>query len=228
MMRQFYQNISELPSLIPILPLSGILLLPRGQLPLNIFETRYLTMVEDALAHGRLVGIIQPRHEANNQHDEETLTPLHKVGCLGRITSFDETPDGRILITLIGVVRFNITSESDTILPYRKIYVDYENYAQDLIADIGALDVDREKLLNVLRLYLERHGMSADWETIDKASNEILVNSLSIISPYGIREKQALLEAQSLAERNEILIALTEMALAQNNDGEGDNDNALQ
>lgn len=219
-----YETVDDLPQTVPVFPLAGVLLLPRGQLPLNIFEPRYLDMFEDALGRGRMIGILQP---VDGQEDD-SAPQLQKVGCIGRITSFSETEDGRMIVSLTGVVRFRVAEELDVTTPYRQIAADYRPYNSDLIADIGALDVNREGLLDVLRRYLERNNMAADWDAIEQSGNEALVNSLSIISPYGVQEKQALLEAESLAERAEILIALTEMVLAQMDASMGSNDNAIQ
>jgi Lon protease-like protein len=219
-----YETVDDLPQTVPVFPLAGVLLLPRGQLPLNIFEPRYLDMFEDALGRGRMIGILQP---IDGQEDD-SAPQLQKVGCIGRITSFSETEDGRMIVSLTGVARFRVAEELDVTTPYRQIAADYRPYNSDLIADIGALDVNREGLLDVLRRYLERNNMAADWDAIEQSGNEALVNSLSIISPYGVQEKQALLEAESLAERAEILIALTEMVLAQMDASMGSNDNAIQ
>lgn len=219
-----YETVDDLPQTVPVFPLAGVLLLPRGQLPLNIFEPRYLDMFEDSLGRGRMIGILQP---VDGQEDD-SVPQLQKVGCIGRITSFSETEDGRMIVSLTGVVRFRVAEELDVTTPYRQIAADYRPYNSDLIADIGALDVNREGLLDVLRRYLERNNMAADWDAIEQSGNEALVNSLSIISPYGVQEKQALLEAESLAERAEILIALTEMVLAQMDASMGSNDNAIQ
>jgi Lon protease-like protein len=219
-----YETVDDLPQTVPVFPLAGVLLLPRGQLPLNIFEPRYLDMFEDALGRGRMIGILQP---VDGQEDD-SVPQLQKVGCIGRITSFSETEDGRMIVSLTGVARFRVAEELDVTTPYRQIAADYRPYNSDLIADIGALDVNREGLLDVLRRYLERNNMAADWDAIEQSGNEALVNSLSIISPYGVQEKQALLEAESLAERAEILIALTEMVLAQMDASMGSNDNAIQ
>ncbi len=219
-----YETVDDLPQTVPVFPLAGVLLLPRGQLPLNIFEPRYLDMFEDSLGRGRMIGILQP---VDGQEDD-SVPQLQKVGCIGRITSFSETEDGRMIVSLTGVARFRVAEELDVTTPYRQIAADYRPYNSDLIADIGALDVNREGLLDVLRRYLERNNMAADWDAIEQSGNEALVNSLSIISPYGVQEKQALLEAESLAERAEILIALTEMVLAQMDASMGSNDNAIQ
>ena len=222
-MPAFYETVDDLPKQLPVFPLEGALLLPRGQLPLNIFEPRYLSMFEDALGRGRVMGIIQPGDEA-----AEDEAPLQQVGCVGRITSFSETEDGRMIVSLTGIARFRVQQELQVLTPYRQVEADYRAYGSDLIADVGALDVNRDGLVDVLRRYLEANNMSADWEAIEQSGNEALVNSLSIISPYGLKEKQALLEAESLSERAEILIALTEMVLAQMAMATGSNDNSVQ
>jgi uncharacterized protein len=216
------ETTQELPETVPVFPLEGVLLLPRGQLPLNIFEPRYLQMFEDALAKGRLLGIVQPFD------DEDGEEALQKIGCLGRVSSFSETDDGRMIVSLTGVARFAIAEELNVLTPYRQIRADYRPFKSDLIADVGSLDVNREGVLDVLKRYLEANGMSADWSAIESSNNEALVNSLCIISPYGAQEKQAMLEAATLAERAEILIALTEMVLAQLGQSGGANDNAMQ
>ena len=215
------ETIDALPDTIPVFPLDGVLLLPRGHLPLNIFEPRYLQMFEDALGRGRLLGIIQP------QAADVSPPPLTQVGCLGRISSFSETDDGRMIVTLTGLARFRVAEELNVLTPYRQIAADYRPYEADLIADVGGLDVNRDGVLDVLRRYLDLNGMQADWEAIESSGNEALVNSLCMISPYGAQEKQAMLEAHSLAERAEILIALTEMVLAESGRS-GANDNAVQ
>ena len=216
------EMISELPETVPVFPLEGVLLLPRGQLPLNIFEPRYLQMFEDALGKGRLLGLVQP------YDDEGGTDNLQRVGCLGRISSFSETDDGRMVVSLTGVARFAVAEELNVLTPYRQIRADYRPFESDLIADVGSIDVNREGVLDVLKRYLEANGMSADWPAIESSNNEALVNSLCIISPYGAQEKQAMLEAATLAERAEILIALTEMVLAQLGQSGGANDNAVQ
>lgn len=221
-----YESIEALPQNVPVFPLEGVVLLPRGHLPLNIFEPRYLQMFDDALGRGRLIGIIQPRDDREELADKEPA--LHQVGCLGRVTSFSETDDGRMIISLTGVARFQVAEELDVTTPYRQIRADYRPYEADLIPDVGGIDVNRDGVLDVLRRYLELNGMQADWDAIEASGNEALVNSLCIISPYGGAEKQALLEAPSLGERAEILIALTEMVLAQMARAGGANDNAMQ
>ena len=215
-------DMTKLPDTVPVFPLEGVLLLPRGQVPLNIFEPRYLQMFDDALANGRLLGMVQP------YDDESGVEGLQKIGCLGRITSFSETEDGRMIVSLTGVARFSVAEELNVVTPYRQIRADYRPFESDLIADVGSLDVNREGVLDVLKRYLDTNGMQADWPAIESSNNEALVNSLCIISPYGAQEKQAMLEAATLAERAEILIALTEMVLAQLAQSGGANDNAVQ
>ncbi len=214
-----YKNPADLPQTIPVFPLGGALLLPRGQLPLNIFEQRYLSMVNDAMAGDRVIGMIQPNPDipgAIGQQDDASLKPcLCNIGCAGRITSFTETGDGRVLITLTGISRFRVAEELDTVTPYRMVRACAANYADDFCAGAGQTDVDRDRLLDVFRCYLDAHDLDADWESVEASSNEALVNALAMISPYGPKEKQAMLEAPDLCTRNEILIALTEMALAQ-------------
>tara|TARA_R110000868_G_scaffold274388_2_gene533810 strand:- start:672 stop:1346 length:675 start_codon:yes stop_codon:yes gene_type:complete len=210
-----YQSVADLPATIPVFPLSGVLLLPRTQLPLNIFEPRYLQMIDDALRGSRIIGLIQPDENAtpDASADRPALLP---VGCAGRLTSYTETPDGRLVITLTGIARFRLVEELETPTPYRQARVDFAEYIDDLTPELGTETVSRERLLEVLKEYLETSGLQADWRTIKLSTNETLVNSLSIISPYGPREKQALLEAKTLEDRNQMLIALTEVALQQN------------
>jgi len=213
-----YTSIDDLPGTLPIFPLSGALLLPRGVLPLNIFEPRYLAMVDTALRSGdRIIGMIQPQGlgGAFGESDASASPPLHDVGCAGRITGFNETDDGRVLMTLTGICRFRVTQELDTVTPFRQVAADYGPYAVDLQSGSGELDVSRSQLLDVVRRYLDANGLQADWDAIERSSNEALVNSLSMISPFGPQEKQAMLEAENLEQRNQILIALAEMALAQ-------------
>lgn len=213
---QRYRQLSDLPDIIPVFPLGGALLLPRGQMPLNIFEPRYLKMFDDALSGARLIGMVQPDGEAAiAASGNPAMKPsLCAIGCVGRITSYAETPDSRLIVTLTGIARFRITDEFETTTPYRQCHVAWTGFENDLVPDHGADKVSRDKLLAILKQYLDKNGMQADWRSIEASSSEQLVNSLSMISPYGPREKQALLEAASLEDRNQILIALTEMALA--------------
>jgi hypothetical protein len=217
-----YRSTEDLPGTIPVFPLAGAILLPRGQLPLNIFEPRYLKMVDDALRGERIIGMVQPDGDdailASQMPDR--APPLCGVGCAGRITSFAETGDGRVVITLTGISRFRTGNELTAMTPYRQFEVSWDEYADDLIAGFEQDAVSREKLLEILKEYLDTHGLQADWRAIRLSSNETLVNSLCTISPYGPREKQALLEAKTLEDRNQMLIALTEQALRELSPGD--------
>jgi uncharacterized protein len=212
----YYDSVRDIPAIIPVFPLEEALLLPRAQMPLNIFEERYLAMVDHAMATDRLIGMIQPAQPAEErpQDSEDSTLALQKTGCLGRITAYGETGDGRILITLTGVARFKLASEQQSDEPFRLVAIDCEDYAEDLIEGFGEEAVDRDALLEIFRAYLDANDMEADWDSVEKSSSEILVNSLSMMSPYGMAEKQALLEAESLALRAQTLIAITEMHLA--------------
>jgi Lon protease-like protein len=218
-MNATYRGPADLPETIPVFPLPGALLLPRGQMPLNIFEPRYLAMIDDALRAGhRIIGMIQPDAR---QQGSMTHPPLYKIGCTGRITQLAETGDGRYLLELTGVARFQVAEELTVTTPYRQCRVSYERFADDFIARKGEEAVDRNALLRTLRAFLEANDLKADWKGVEKAPNEALVNALSMMSPYGVPEKQALLEAGDLKSRAEILIAVTEIELAKRNT-EGD------
>jgi uncharacterized protein len=210
-----YRGPIDLPHVIPVFPLPGALLLPRGQMPLNIFEPRYVAMIDDALRDGhRLIGMIQPDASHSDNADKPTL---YKVGCVGRITQFAESGDGRYLIELTGVARFRIEEERKVKTLYRQCRVTFAPFADDFIARKGEESVDREALLNALRDFLKANELKADWDGIDRAPNEALVNALAMMSPYGSAEKQALLEAPDLKTRAEVLVALTEIELAKKN-----------
>jgi Lon protease-like protein len=180
-------------------------------MPLNIFEPRYLAMVDDALKADRIIGMIQPDADAGGT----SLSPkLYRVGCAGRITQLAETGDGRYLITLIGVGRFRVEEELSATTPYRQCRVDFEPYAVDFTARAGENEVDRPGVVKALRDFVEAADVRVDWQGIEEAPNEALVNALCMMSPFGVREKQALLEAPDLKKRAEVLIALTEIELA--------------
>jgi uncharacterized protein len=207
-----YRGPSDLPEIIPVFPLPGALLLPRGQMPLNIFEQRYLAMIDDALRDGhRLIGMIQPdvSHSPDEAHPK-----LFRVGCVGRITQFAESGDGRYILELTGIARFKVIEERTVLTAYRQCQVDYFPYLDDFTARKGEDAVDREALLAALTEFLNANDLKVDWEGIENAPNEALVNALAMMSPYGPPEKQALLEAPDLKTRAEILIAVTEMDLA--------------
>ena len=216
-MNVVYRGSADLPQTIPVFPLPGALLLPRGQMPLNIFEPRYLAMVDDSLRDGhRLIGMIQP----DPTHPGPEHKPnLFKVGCVGRITQLAETGDGRYLIQLTGVARFRIEEELRVATDYRQCRVSYVPFADDFIARKGEEQVDRKKLLEALSAFLKANNLKTDWQGIESAPNEALVNALAMMSPYGAAEKQALLEAPDLKSRAEILIAVTEIELAKKSTG---------
>lgn len=219
-----YLKPDDLPGMIPVFPLTGALLLPGGQLPLNIFEPRYLSMFDDALAGCRLIGMVQPVFGDHVEADRSSEAPaLCRVGCIGRITSFAETGDGRYITSLTGVCRYRLISEVRTTKAYRSFKI------APFISDLSGADdergVDREALLSAFRAYLDANKLEADWESVERASNTTLVNSMSMMSPYGPAEKQALLEAPDLKTRAETLIAITEIVLARNF---GDVDTRLQ
>lgn len=210
-----YRGPVDLPEVIPVFPLPGALLLPRGQMPLNIFEPRYLAMIDDALRDGhRLIGMIQPDPTHGGKPDKPAL---YKIGCVGRITQLAESGDGRYLIELTGVARFRLEEELNVATAYRQARVSFAPFADDFIARKGEEGVDRDAVLAALRDFLEANNLKADWDGIEKAPNEALVNALSMMSPYGSAEKQALLEAPDLKTRAEILVAITEIELAKNN-----------
>ncbi|PNG26784.1 LON peptidase substrate-binding domain-containing protein [Methylocella silvestris] len=209
-----YGGPDDLPPSLPIFPLAKALLLPRGQLPLNIFEPRYMAMVDDALKGNRLVGMIQPNPEAKKSE------ALFQVGCVGRITQLAETGDGRYLLTLTGVARFKIIEEIDALTPYRQARVDYAPFSIDFSPRAGEEMVDRDGLLRTLRSFAESNELQLDWDSINEAPNEALVNALAMMSPFGPREKQALLEATDLKGRADVLVAITEIELARGKNAE--------
>jgi uncharacterized protein len=207
-----YRGPGDLPEVIPVFPLPGALLLPRGQMPLNIFEQRYLSMVDDAFRDGhRLIGMIQP--DVTHSPDEERPV-LFQIGCVGRITQLAETGDGRYILELTGVSRFRVVEEMTVLTAYRQCKVNYFPFIDDFTARKGEGAVDREALLAVLSDFLKANNLKVDWEGIESAPNEALVNALAMMSPYGPAEKQAMLEAPDLKTRAEILIAITQIDLA--------------
>lgn len=203
--------IDLLPAEIPIFPLPGALLMPRGQMPLNLFEPRYLNMADDALGAGRMIGMVQPLEFQPDPVPEDSA--LYTIGCAGRITAFAESDDGRLMITLKGVCRFNVAEELPGSNGYRRVRPDYAPYADDL-SDEPAINLDREKLMTLLRSYFESSGIKVDWETIDKASDHYLVTSLAMMCPFGVGEKQAMLEAVTLTDTCNVLVSLMEMAVS--------------
>jgi Lon protease-like protein len=218
-MPAFHPRFADLPQEIAVFPLSGALLLPQGRLPLNIFEPRYLAMTFDSLAQGRMFGMVQP--DANRPRGESGPA-LYRVGCLGRLSSFSETEDGRLLITLAGLIRFRVAEE----LPlapdgYRRVRADYTDFAADLALDEGPPPYDRDALLDALRPYFRARGIEANWEAVEQSADAMLVTTLSMVCPFDVPEKQALLEAPDGAERARMLIALMRMGAAANAPSEG-------
>ncbi|MBB3808927.1 LON peptidase substrate-binding domain-containing protein [Pseudochelatococcus contaminans] len=211
-----HRSVADCPGVVPLFPLAETLLLPRGQLPLNVFEPRYLALVDDVLGAHRVIGIVQPDAEIDEASD--AVVPLYKVGCAGRITQFVEMEDGRYLVSLTGLSRFRIAEELQVLTPYRQARVDYEEFRADFTARAGEDKVDRQSVLDVLRRFADARDLRVDWKAIEQASNEALVNALSMMSPFGSREKQALLEAPDLGTRAETLIAITEIDLARSGD----------
>jgi Lon protease-like protein len=207
-MPAFHPGFDALPSEIPIFPLSGALLLPEGKLPLNIFEPRYLAMVEDAMAGGRMLGMVQPDPSQPRAGAE---SQVFKVGCLGRLTSFSETEDGRFLITLTGVIRFRIAEELPLRRGYRRVRAEYGDFGHDLVIDGPPPQIDRAELLGAIRPYFRAHGIEANWEAVEQTGDAMLVTTLCMVCPFDAREKQALLEAELPEARAAMLVALMQM-----------------
>jgi len=211
-----YRNTGDLPAVIPVFPLTGALLLPKTRLPLNIFEPRYLAMVDAALGSYRMIGMIQPKIPGEEE-DASKRPALTAVGCAGRIVEYSETDDGRYLVTLLGIARFRVSGERDQQAAFREVAADYSDFSRDLklepetMAESALL---RDKLVRALKPYLTEHSMQTDWKSIEEAPTETLVNALSMICPFDAREKQALLEAPSMNARADALIALLEMSNA--------------
>lgn len=220
-----YRSILDIPSVLPVFPLRGCILLPRSGLPLNIFEARYLEMFDDALSGNRLVVVVQPQRSsmaANDDADDDgeqespqgSNVALRGTGCVGRINAFQELDDGRLIVSLTGVARCEMVDEVPDEKPYRTFRISLAKFAGDLTAGTGEQLVPREVLLATLKRFLEARNLKADWVSIGRSSSEALVNSLSVMCPYGPEEKQALLETDTLKARAEMLIALAEMELA--------------
>lgn len=200
---------ADLPETLPIFPLPGALLLPRGRLPLHVFEPRYLAMVDDVLkTPGRLLGMIQPIGEECGED-----TRLHSIGCAGRITSFTETDDGRYMITLTGVSRFRLGQVETGFTPYLKAQMGWDSFDCDLGKPEHDTGLNREEFLALLTRYFNLQELQTDWESLESAEDELLINALSMLCPFAPEDKQALLEAPSLPTRRETLVTLMEFAL---------------
>jgi Lon protease-like protein len=209
-----YAHIGELPEILPLFPLSGAILLPRGELPLNVFEPRYLAMIDDAIAGARVIGMIQP---LPGEEATAEATQLYDIGCAGRLTRLAETGDGRYLITLTGVARFRVLKELAVRTPYRQCRVSYNEFSEDLTTGAGAAAGDPESMVSMLRNFAECSKLEVDWASIDAAPTETLVNALAMMCPFGANDKQALVEAIDLKTRAETLVALAKLDLAQRN-----------
>jgi uncharacterized protein len=209
-----YRFAADIPATVPVFPLAEALLLPAGRMPLNVFEPRYLQMIDDAIGGDRIIGMVQPALDGSRRSDDEPN--LCEVGCLGRIISLAETGDGRYLISLQGICRFRILSELPAKTAFRQCKI--APFLGDLVEDAGAGEVNRPALLKAFRAYLQANDLDADWDSVSRADNAMLVNALSMMAPYGAAEKQALLEAADLKTRADTLIAITEMALARDSD----------
>ena len=213
-----YRGPADLPRSIAVFPLRRAILLPRAGLPLNVFEPRYLAMLDDVMSGSRVLGIVQPASGDSDESPTGKTAPLRRVG---RVTAYQELDDGRLGIALTGIARCALEGEVASPKPYRTFTVGFGPYLDDFVAGSGEDDVDRQSLLAALKTYLEARGQRADWSAISKSSSESLVNMLALASPYGAEEKQALLEASTLKARAEALIALAEMELATGAGGSG-------
>jgi uncharacterized protein len=214
-----YTGPEGMPENLPVFPLAGALLLPRGQMPLNIFEPRYIAMIDHALANHRLIAMVQPNPDAGQSGDN------YNTGCVGRITQFAESGDGRYLITLTGIARFRLKEELHVDTAFRQFSIDWAEFGSDYIPRYGEDAVDRAAVLDALKNFSKANDLPVDWDSVKDAPNEALVNALSMMCPYGVREKQALLESVDLKTRGEMLVAITEMALAK---ASGGGDTTLQ
>jgi|TARA_B110000438_G_scaffold299985_1_gene351321 Lon protease-like protein len=201
----------ELPEIIPIFPLDKCVLLPKAILPLNIFEPKYLQMIEDAMKSGKYIGIIQPSISKEENNDTE------KVGCLGKISTYVENDDGTLIVKLTGICRFNILEKLKSNKKYKQMKVSYQLFKGDLQMNDPIKSVDRDKLLNVISDYLNVNDLTTDWSIITDTDTEILINAFAMLSPFSSKEKQALLEATNIENRSEILIALSEISIASRN-----------
>lgn len=205
-------SVADLPRSVPVFPLSGALLLPFAQRPLNVFEPRYVEMVDAALAGDRLIGLIQP--EDTSEESPRGRAPLQRIGCLGRLTHWEENGEGRYFIILEGIARFELVAELTVMTPYRQCIVDAGRFASDFDRSFGEAEVDRTRFLKMMRDYAEFGNFDLNWKEIERTGTADLVNFCCMVSPYGAAEKQLLLEAGSLNDRAEALIAMAEVEMA--------------
>jgi Lon protease-like protein len=206
-----FASAADLPATLPLFPVAAALLLPRRPIQLTVFEPRYLSMLDDALSGERLIGMIQPKE---GEASSDMAPTLCEIGCAGRIVQYAEVGDGRVFLSLLGVARFRVLEELTALTPYRQVRADYSGFAQDFVEGAGEKDVDRDALLKALKDFAKANDLKIDWDDVKSASNETLVNSLAVMSPYGAREKQALLEARDLKSRADMLIAISQIELA--------------
>ena len=210
---KIYNSITELPNKLAIFPLTGAVLFPQTQLPLNIFEPRYLQMIDEVLSSpDRIMGMIQPNISKNDPNSKN----LKRVGCAGRISSFSETGDGRYLVTLTGLIRFEVNNELDTMTQYRQAITNYDNYKEDLLP-ANVENIDRKSLLILIKKYLEQRNLLIDWEIIEQSPTEQLINYSGVLVPFEPEEKQLLLETKSLFDRCKTLESLFQSYQFQNN-----------
>ena len=215
MVYSFDKNVSDLPKSLPIFPLSNVLLLPRSKLPLNLFENRYLHMFDYALANGRAIGMVQPKILKTSK-DSEKNHPIYDIGCAGFITAFTETNDNRYEIILKGICRFFVKNELSLLNGFRRANVEWESYKNDLSQVNFQNSNNRLSFEDILKKYLQKKSINADWEAIEASSDEELINSISMGCPFDINEKQALLEAKSLEDRMDVLMSLMQMSMIEN------------
>jgi Lon protease-like protein len=209
-------TLAEVPRTVPVFPLAGALLLPFAQRPLNIFEPRYVEMIDAALAGNRMIGLIQP--EDTSEESPRGRATLQAIGCLGRLTHFEESAEGRYFVILEGVCRFEARTELTVMTPYRQFQIDATRFASDFDRTFGEDAVDRDRFLKMMRDYAEFGNFELNWSEIEKTGTADLVNFCCMVSPYGAAEKQLLLEADSLEARAEALIALAEVEMARGGD----------
>jgi len=218
MVRTFQPRFEELPAVVPVFPLTGVLLLPGGRLPLNVFEPRYLSMVEDVLGQGRMLAMVQPREDSGEAL--EAAPELYSVACVGRIVSFEETPEGRLLITLLGLNRLHIRGEEPLYRGYRRVQADYAAFKQDL-NEPEPITLNRDKLFAALKPFATRRGLNFNWDLMREVENRPLITALAMVCPFEPREKQAILEAVTAQERADLLLALLEMGAIESGDNGG-------
>ncbi|MAZ07132.1 MAG: hypothetical protein CMM99_01515 [Rickettsiales bacterium] len=215
MVYSFDKNVSDLPKTLPIFPLSNVLLLPRSKLPLNLFENRYLHMFDYALSNGRAIGMVQPKTVKALKNSERNPT-IYSIGCAGYITAFTETNDNRYEIILKGICRFLVKDELPLLNGFRRAKVEWESYKNDLSQVNFQNSTNRLSFEDILKKYLQKKSINADWEAIEASSDEELINSISMGCPFDINEKQALLEAKSLEDRMDVLMSLMQMSMIEN------------